>query len=499
MYKPKHPFFLTGYLNRKAKYFHIFLFLFLIQSSLLSQKIGTIPSEAIFQLRVFSQETDPYTPWSGGGVHRSSGTGFILKGKKMITNAHVVARAKYIMASKGTSNQWFPVRVRFFAHDCDLAFLEPLEEDFWTGSSSLEMGGIPESNTEITVVGYPMGGSQISYTRGIVSRVEQQTYSHSLIDAHLTIQVDAAINPGNSGGPVIQDNKVVGVAFQAAVKAENIGYAIPTNVLKHFLKDIEDGSYDGYVELGIKTQNTMNPTLREYLKLPDNVGGVLITDILEGASADGVLKKGDVLIEVEGHPISKDGLIQKDGRALEFIEIFDFKFKDEPTEFSIIRDGKIMQVILLAKKWNQLEWMRSQYGESYPYVIHAGLVFQELSRDLIQSLHRHNHSEVYSQLEYYFQHGLDDHKLKDDERFIVFYRKLNHRINNHAEPFLFHILDKVNQTEIRNLNTLKQILKESRNDFDEFQFIDLKSKLVIERDKAFAAQEQIQILYNLYE
>ncbi|MEZ5431637.1 MAG: serine protease [Verrucomicrobiales bacterium] len=78
----------------------------------------------------------------------------------------------------------------------------------------LEIGGIPKLNTTVTAVGYPIGGDRISVTRGVVSRIDFRPYSHSAVDNHLTIQVDAAINPGNSGGPVLQDNKVVRVAFQ---------------------------------------------------------------------------------------------------------------------------------------------------------------------------------------------------------------------------------------------------------------------------------------------
>ena len=70
------------------------------------------------------------------------------------------------------------------------------------------------------------------------------TYVHSGADSHLAIQTDAAINPGNSGGPVIQDGKVVGVAFQGLTNADNIGYMIPTTVIAHFLKDVEDNQYD---------------------------------------------------------------------------------------------------------------------------------------------------------------------------------------------------------------------------------------------------------------
>ncbi|MGC4016166.1 MAG: serine protease [Luteolibacter sp.] len=98
--------------------------------------------------------------------------------------------------------------------------------------------------SQVRVIGYPIGGERLSVTRGVVSRIDFSTYSHSQADSHLIVQIDAAINPGNSGGPVVQDGKVVGVAFQGLRQADNTGYIIPTPVIKRFLKDIEDGRYD---------------------------------------------------------------------------------------------------------------------------------------------------------------------------------------------------------------------------------------------------------------
>ncbi len=91
-----------------------------------------------------------------------------------------------------------------------------------------------------------------------------QTYSHSAVDSHLACQIDAAINPGNSGGPVLQNGKVVGVAFQgySGDVAQNVGYMIATPVLQHFLEDIADGHYDKYVDLAITPFRLQNPAER---------------------------------------------------------------------------------------------------------------------------------------------------------------------------------------------------------------------------------------------
>lgn len=58
-------------------------------------------------------------------------------------------------------------------------------------------------------------------------------------------------------------NKVIGVAFQGLNNANNTGYVIPTPVIRHFLEDIKDGVYDGYVDMGIQAAPILNPAMRK--------------------------------------------------------------------------------------------------------------------------------------------------------------------------------------------------------------------------------------------
>ena len=108
----------------------------------------------------------------------------------------------------------------------------------------------------------------VSSTAGIVSRIESRSYVHSGVDSHLVVQTDAAINPGNSGGPVVQDGRVVGVAFQGYPGAENMGFFIPIPIVRHFLDDLKDGRYDGFPDSGLDTMPLLSPALRRERGLP---------------------------------------------------------------------------------------------------------------------------------------------------------------------------------------------------------------------------------------
>jgi len=134
-------------------------------------------------------------------------------------------------------------------------------EGFFQEHAPAKIGAHPSVESTVSAYGYPIGGERMSVTTGIVSRVDFQLYTHSSVDQHLAIQISAQINPGNSGGPVMQDGKVVGVAFQgySGDVAQGVAYMIPTPVINRFLKDINNGQYDEYPDLAITYAKLQNP------------------------------------------------------------------------------------------------------------------------------------------------------------------------------------------------------------------------------------------------
>lgn len=116
---------------------------------------------------------------------------------------------------------------------------------------------LPNLEDKVAVVGYPVGGENLSVTAGVVSRIDMQEYTMGDYDL-LAVQVDAAINPGNSGGPVFDiDNEFIGIAFQALKDGttENCGYIIPFPVVLHFLEDVRrNKKYTGFCSLNFSLQ-----------------------------------------------------------------------------------------------------------------------------------------------------------------------------------------------------------------------------------------------------
>src|SRR5437660_5199692 len=276
-------------------------------------------------VRITATEVAPdyRAPWNAGMLGRGIGAGFVIDGNRIMTNAHVVSNSRYLTIERDGDPHNYPAKVLFVAHDCDLALITVDQNFFYKNMLPLKFGGIPELESTVSAYGYPIGGERMSVTTGIVSRIDFQLYTHSSIDQHLAVQISAQINPGNSGGPVMQDAKVIGVAFQgySGDVVQGVAYMIPTPVIRRFLTDIKDGHYDKYVDLGLTPGNLQNPAQRRYFGLPDDGRGGVVRTVIEAGPAGKVLKEGDVLLSIDDHAIASEGFVGLEGERAEMAEV----------------------------------------------------------------------------------------------------------------------------------------------------------------------------------
>ncbi|KAJ9533519.1 hypothetical protein QJQ45_026587 [Haematococcus lacustris] len=251
------------------------------------------------------------TPWQMHAQSKSTASGFVIapiSQRRILTNAHAVANQVQVQLRKHGNAKKFTAKVLSVGHECDIAMLTVEDEEFWTGVEALDIGGLPGMQESVSVVGYPTGGDNVCVTKGVVSRIDRQQYSHGRTSL-LALQIDAAINSGNSGGPVIKGDKVIGIAFQCLTQGENIGYVIPVPVIHHFLEDLarHNGRYTGFCELGASWQTLESADHKLALHMPPSLTGVFITSVEPTYYAAQVLRPGDVITHFNGHSIADDG------------------------------------------------------------------------------------------------------------------------------------------------------------------------------------------------
>lgn len=451
----------------------------------------------IVRVEVAKKSHNYAMPWQAGSYGGGTGTAFMVGKGLFMTNAHVVADAARIHISPYADARKIPARVKFVAHDADLALIEIDDTTPFDGIAPLHFSDdLPHLEDEVRAVGYPIGGARLSVTRGIVSRIENTTYSHPRNSAHLTVQVDAAINPGNSGGPVFKGTEVIGVAFQGLNNANSTGYIIPAPVIKRFLKDIEDGSYDKYVELGASFFPIQNPGMRRHFKLPNNGQGVLVSDIIKGSSCDGVLELGDVVFSINNYSVDSSGMIELDGERLKLEELAERSFKDDKIKFNVLRQGKMMELSAsLAPKMNS-EVTGINHDASPRYVTFGGFVFQPLQLNEIIA-HKLKASGFIVEMDEFLNHGASIEK----NDIVVATRILPDEVNSAMSNIGRGIVTKVNGVELRGLSHLYELLYEAKegeaDDFICIEFLDAPRPMVFERKSIEAANARIMDSYGI--
>lgn len=451
-------------------------------------------------VKIYSTASRPdyQTPWALSSPSQLSGSGCVVEGKRILTNAHVVADTTFIEVRLHGQSKRYKARVLKVAHDVDLAFLTVDDESFFSGIKPLEIGDLPAAQQEVLVYGFPIGGDSLSITRGILSRIEHQSYVHSGLE-FLAGQIDAAINPGNSGGPVIVNNRIAGVVMQSYGPgiSENIGYMVPGIVIEHFLHDIEDGRYDGFPAIGIITQNIGNPDMKRKYHMSDSQTGVIVNHIHVGSPAEDKVMKDDILMKVDGHPVSDSGTVEfRPGERTYYSYYIEMHQVGEEVNLELLRNGKIETVNLrLENKRGDFDLVPGErYDELPRYFIYGGIVFSPLTKNLLKGLGRawRHRASPEMLLE------LKDRPTDEKKEVVVVLKVLAAEINKGYHNIRNWIVREVNGKKFKDFNEFYKTVTTSKEPYTVLRN-GRGFQIVIDRRKAEESHRKILKTYRIKE
>ena len=438
-----------------------------------------------------------YTPWNSGSTGKGTGSGFVISKKWIMTNAHVVSDSAMLLVYFYNDPTPYPAKVIAIAHDCDLAVLELEDPARMEDLPPLEFDGLPAIRSQVFTYGYPAGGKRISSTAGVVSRIEIGSYVHSGVDQHLTVQTDAAINPGNSGGPVVQNGRVVGVAFQGNSQLENMGFFIPVEVIQHFLTDLADGTYNGFPELGLFSAALENPAARAYAGMTDDETGMRVEHLVRGCSAEGVLLPDDIITEINGYPVANDGTVSWQGLRLDSGFLIDQFQKGDTVPLCVIRGEERLELEVPLNHYNPNPWLAKRYEQRPQYYIYAGLVFVPVNRESLETYGNNWYTKIPQELIYDFYFRPIEEGVPFDEPLIMQIRRLDHSVNAEEARFLYRIIDSVNGQKTGTLQELANAFESCTNTQQIIHFKYGNKITVLDRQKADAAHPEILKPYSI--
>ena len=437
-------------------------------------------------VKVFStiRRPDIVKPWSKQAPVDASGSGVIIEGKRILTNAHVVAYASQVQVQGNGSGDKVSATVEAFAPGIDLAVLKLEDESFFNTRAALPRAKtLPQVKDAVLAYGFPTGGTSLSITRGIVSRIEFVSYNY--LTSGLRIQIDAALNPGNSGGPALAAGKMIGLAFSHLQNSENISYIIPNEEIDLFLKDVADGHYDGKPAMYDSLQTLENPALRGYLKLDPAVRGMIVTRPDEGVK-NNPLKTWDVITRIGDTEIDNEGMVRvSEQLRVNFFYMIQKLAHAGSVPLTLVRGGRTQSVQMPVPAHRPM-LVESLLGEYPSYFIYGPLVF---SRCSLESMGLVRARGSFSPL---LAHLADPPSPEREELVLIASPLFPNDVSKGYSNPSGQVIDSVNGVTVRSLAQLVAYLRDLKDEFVVVSFDGRSSEgLVFPRAKLVATTEDI--------
>jgi S1-C subfamily serine protease len=469
------------------------LSILLVPFALLSVAVGAEGKDSIAAsvVKIYATHRQPdfLRPWSKRSPEEISGSGVIIDGKRILTNAHVVNYASQVYVQANQSTDRVPAKVTAIAPAIDLALVQVDNPSFYDQHPPLPLADdIPALKQTVNVYGYPMGGEQLSITQGVVSRIEFARIYY--FDSGLRIQIDAAINPGNSGGPAVSDGKIIGLVYSKFSKGENIGYLLAAEELRLFLKDVAGGGYHGKPQLWVYTRPAENEALRAKLGMSKETG--LVVTCPYGAAADYPLKKWDVITRIGDEPIDNQGNVKvKDDLRLNCEYLLPRLAKDGRVRLTIFRDRKAAEMQVPVP--TEGNFVVPPLLDKYPrYFIYGPMVFVPACHELTTALAESSGSwRLLTAQNPLLMRALDPPAFAGEEIVTLGYGLFPHKTSKSYLPGPFSVVTHINGTAVRNLVHVVKLLRDAKDEFLTIDLAGLSAPLVFRRSEMPSATDDI--------
>ncbi|HLL60618.1 MAG TPA: trypsin-like peptidase domain-containing protein [Candidatus Nitrosocosmicus sp.] len=260
-------------------------------------------------------EIDPFNPFnpfrqspnSTRKIEQNIGSGFIISEDGLIiTNKHVVSETEATYKVITNDKKTFNVDKIYRDPLNDLAILKintsGLKPLALGDSSKIKLG------QQAIAIGTPLGDFTNTVTVGIISGLGRGITAGSPLEGFVekldnVIQTDAAINPGNSGGPLLNSSgQVVGINTAVAGEGQNIGFAIPSNVVRDLIQNFNQrgGNFERpFIGVRYKILDKQTAVLNELVE-----GAYIIEVVADSPAAQAGLQEEDIIIEFDGKKVN---------------------------------------------------------------------------------------------------------------------------------------------------------------------------------------------------
>ncbi|MBY0229259.1 MAG: trypsin-like peptidase domain-containing protein [Gemmataceae bacterium] len=442
----------------------------------LPHKPGKV-GDSVVKVTAMLRLPNPLRPWAQSKAQEVAGTGVVIDGDRILTNAHVVVYATEVHVQPGPGGEKFAAKVESFGSDVDLAVLTVADKRFFGTRRPLPRSAlVPAARDTVEVYGFPVGGEEMSVTKGVVSRTGYSPEASGVV-----LQVSAAINPGNSGGPAVVNGRMVGVVFGRLQDAEGIGYVIPNDEIDLYFANVQGGRYAGKYADATRTfyQTAENEGLRSMLKLEKKAKGVLALPMRSAGEAN-PFREFDLITRIGRHAIDQDGMVRLgDGQRVPFHALIPRLARDGAVPLSVLRGGKAMRLALPVTR-DERRLLREFKGDQPEWFIHGPLAFSSARWEAAGAYLKLNPMLIAGNTPL-VSRRTDRASFPGEELVVVTHPMFDHKIAKGYSDPLGRVVESVNGQRIRNLRHLVEVLRDGKDEFVRFRFAEEGAEVIVFR------------------
>ncbi|MDB6078479.1 MAG: hypothetical protein JWO82_2226 [Akkermansiaceae bacterium] len=330
-------------------------------------------------------------PWEKENPESRRSLGAIAGPGQVLTTAEMVADSTYLEFESPDGKHLAPAKVIAVDYEANLALLGPQDpaDKFFEGTKPLELAERPGPGDTLDIFQVEENGNPLM-TSGPIQTVD--VISSFLPGQYfLTYEIKASLQSAASSFtlPALRGGKLAGLLTSYDSK-DQLSDVIATDIISRFIKEASDGTYNGFPSLGISIARTEDASFRAWLKLPEDGGGLYVANVRKGGSAEKAgLQKGDVILAMDGHELDRLGyyIDEHYGRLFWGHLARGARSSGDSIKLSIVRAGQPLEVTATLERRDESKELLPSYtyGKAPSYLVKGGLIFQELTRPILNS------------------------------------------------------------------------------------------------------------------
>ncbi len=347
---------------------------------------------SVVRINSTQQTWNLWQPWEKNPPGRRRALAAIVGPQRVLTTSEMVADATYLEFESADGTRIAQAKILAVDYEANLALLGPVSEAEGTalfeGAQPFAITAPPSIGSTLDIVQLEDNGLTLQ-TAGMLQSTD---VTANFLPGHhfLTYRVKASMQSAASSYslPVLHDGKLAGVLVNYNPK-DQICSVASTDIVARFLQQAATGAYAGFPSLGVAIARSEDASFRQWLNLTEAQGGLYVQRVRKGGAADlAGVRPGDVLLAVDGQAIDRRGYYEHPNYgSLSWGHLIrGEKSAGDTLTLSLLRAGVPVETrVTLTREEENTRLVPNHHFDRQPnYLVKGGLVFQELSRPILE-------------------------------------------------------------------------------------------------------------------